>query len=143
MKYLFLLVLMISFQFFSCKNQSDQRSGLQKKNCVDAIIQKDKELGLIRNLACKDQSLSQTIHDYIGAVEKLNFGDCPEKFSLAFQAHLQAWKAIIPLTDEYPDLRGEMHQLFNIIGDGQNGAAFQDKVGDIWSTWSDVEKAMK
>lgn len=110
---------------------------------METIIQKDAELGKIRNHACENQSLSRTIEDYIQALEKLSFQNCPEEFAIAFKKHIKAWDQIIPLTNEYPDLRGEMHQLFNIIGDTENGATFKAKVDEIWSTWALVEKEME
>ncbi len=143
MKNIYPSLFLISILILSCKNQSRQDSNSRELNCIEAIIQKDNGLGQTRNLACKRQSLSKTIQEYISALEKLDFQDCPDDFTTAFQLHLKAWEAILPLTDEHPEMRGEMHQLFNILGDRENGEVFKAKVNDIWTTWSEVEKAME
>ena len=43
------------------------------------------------------------------------------------------------VTDQYPNLRGEMHDLFDIIEKGKDSGAFKTHLKAIWDTWENVE----
>ena len=105
----------------SCKHSSSSQliteteSISNSKNCIKNIIAEDESLGKTRNHNCEKISLSETIRIYANGLEALDFAECPEKFSTAFQSHIKAWKEMIIITDKYPNLRGEMHDLFDEI----------------------------
>lgn len=102
----------------------------------------DDSLGSVRNHACETMSLSAAIRQYTGALVNPDFDTCPGPFIRAFQKHREAWLDVTEVTDNYPGLRGEMHDLFDIIGAGKDGGRFQRLIKAIWDTWEEVEEAM-
>ena len=58
------------------------------------------------------------------------------------EEHMNAWINITEVTDNYPDLRGEMHDIFDIIENGPDSTAFKFLLTEIWTTWEQVEQAM-
>lgn len=139
MKYLYLFfgfVLLIS-----CKNKKNKFK--ESKNCVEVIMQKDNSLGTIRNHDSKNISLSTTIDKYTNSVKNLNFKNCPTNFKNAFLGHLSAWEDIKQVTDNHPQLRGEMHALFDSIKTTNDSLAFTIKLKVIFDTWKEVEIAIE
>jgi hypothetical protein len=110
---------------------------------ISAIIAQDDSLGVVRNHACETIPLAQTIRDYTEALAGLDYSDCPENFTSAFASHRQAWEQLIPFAEQYPDLRGEMHDLFDQLEKGPDAERFKPLVERIWETWREVEKAME
>lgn len=110
--------------------------------CIEHIIAMDDSLGKVRNHACETISLSQTIVDYVQGMNDLDFGSCPKEFTQAFTNHKNAWLRTLKVTDGYPDLRGEMHDLFDAIEAGPDSSDFKPLVKSIWDTWGEVEAAM-
>ena len=76
-------------------------------------------------------------------LSQLDYNACPEAFTTAFEKHIKAWIATIPVLDKYPDLRGEMHDVFDIIEAGEHQDTFKALVKAIWDSWAEVEEAMK
>lgn len=103
----------------------------------------DASLGKIRNHDCETISLSQTILKYTQGVKKINYSNCPKEFVDAFENHRQAWIKMLSVTDKYPDLKGEIHDLFNILEKGNDKETFKPLLKSIWDTWGEVENAMK
>ena len=103
----------------------------------------DDSLGRARNHACETISLSETIRQYARGIENIDYRDCPEAFSTAFNKHRKAWLALLPVTDRYPELRGEMHGLFKQLEAGEHAEQFKPLVKSVWDTWGEVEAAMK
>ena len=136
-KYISATVLLFSLFSLTAQFTADQ------KECMEIIIAEDSEAGKIRNHACEAMDLSATIRQYTSSIESLDFSSCPEEFSLAFKNHIHAWKDLIAFTDEFPDLRGEMHELFKEIEDSPQGEAFKNGVQLIWDTWAEVEQHYK
>ena len=83
---------------------------------------------------CEKVSLSETIQVYVDSLSTLDFSSCPEKFASSFQEHIDAWKAMIAVTDNFPDLRGEMHDIFDEIEKSENPGEFKTRLDKIWST---------
>ncbi len=113
------------------------------RSCIQKVIDQDSILGKKRNHDCESISLSETIRLYIKGIDDIDFDNCPPAFTQAFQNHKKAWKDMIPVTDHHPDLRGEMHDLFDIIESGEQADQFKPALKAIWDTWADVEAAMK
>lgn len=109
--------------------------------CMQRIIAKDDSLGTIRNHACENISLDQTISNYTSALATLDFKYCPENFTNAFTIHRNAWDALIPIVRKYGHKRGEMHLLFKELEISEDSTLFKQKLKFVWDTWSDVEKA--
>jgi DNA phosphorothioation-dependent restriction protein DptG len=136
----FLIGVFISCNQYDTKEQQETK-GLTKveQYCIQQVIDLDDSLGTIRNHACETISLSETIDQYAAAMDKINYKDCPEKFTEAFAKHREAWKAMKDVTDNYPELRGEMHTLFDQIEKGKDSSLFKPRLKNIWDTWGAVE----
>ena len=140
-------IIIICLIFLSCNIQGVSQSKNSKdklaEQCIEDIIARDDVLGSIRNRSCEEISLSETILNYVKEIEKMDFSYCPKYFKVAFTRHIQAWKDMIPVTDHFPTLRGEMHDLFEQIDRSDHGQAYKTVLSNIWSTWDEVEEAMK
>ena len=112
-------------------------------DCMALAIAQDDSLGKIRNQACKTISLSETIRQYAGSIESINYTDCPAAFETGFKKHRAAWIALLPVTDQYPDLRGEMHDLFKQLESGKHAGQFKPLVQSVWDTWAEIEATMQ
>lgn len=112
------------------------------KACIARGIALDDSLGTVRNYTCERISLSETITQYVQGVEAVSFQDCPEEFTKAFQQHLEAWTQMIEVSDHYPDLRGEMQDLFDILEVSEHQDEFQPRLAAIWDAWKEVEGVM-
>jgi len=138
-KYLITILLILLTACNSNRGKKDFTIHASAKECVDYVIAKDDSLGSIRNYASEKQSLSETIDDYVYSLDNLSFSNCPSTFTDAFEEHKDAWVNITEVTDNYPDLRGEMHDIFDIIADGPDSTTFKLLLAEIWATWEQVE----
>jgi uncharacterized protein (TIGR02246 family) len=111
------------------------------ESAMAKVIALDDFLGKLRNRACQRISLSETIRNYTEALALLDFTTCPADFRSGFEQHRLAWLKLLPFTDRYPDLRGEMHSLFSKMEN--DDPAFKQAVKHVWDTWALVEAAMK
>lgn len=134
-----LLVLLVACN--SKRGEKDITVHTSSKECVEYVIANDDSLGGIRNHACEKISLSETIDDYVYSLDNLSFSNCPSAFTVAFEEHKNAWINITEVTDKYPDLRGEMHDVFDIIAIGPDSSEFNFYLAEIWATWEQVELA--
>lgn len=55
------------------------------------------------------------------------------------ESHRQAWLDLRQIADDYPDLRGEMHDLFDIMTEGRDSVRFEALIHVVWDTWTVVE----
>jgi hypothetical protein len=132
--------------FLGCSNSKRDKQSLalanqtnSKQTCIHRIIILDDSLGRVRNRICKTTSLSSAIRQYINAVDKFDLKNCPKDFIEAYKNHIQAWSDILTVTDQYPDLRGEMHDLFDELETGIYSDSFKTLLKLIWDTWKKVE----
>lgn len=147
----FILSLFFTSMFYlSCNNSKNSGKSQSKsetlqspQDCIDSVIALDDSLGKVRNHACERISLAQTIKEYTAGMAQFDYQNCPKDFTEAFKKHREAWLAMIPLVEKYPDLRGEMHDLFDQIEIGEHSEEFEPLLESIWSTWAEVEEAMK
>jgi len=140
------MLLLLASAIINCttqKQKSTPDSSINEKSCMDQVIAIDNDIGGTRNHNCEVMSLSETIKIYTAGIDKIDFKGCPSDFSKAFDDHKKAWTAMLAVTDKYPDLRGEMHDLFKILEEGKDKDSFKPLLAKIWSTWADVEKAME
>ena len=134
MKKLLLLILIT----IGCA-QSERNKAKQYTSCIDIILKEDSRLGNIRNHACEEISLEQTIINYTDSLLGLDFSECPKPFTGAFLNHIEAWVNTIELVTPYDSIRGEMHELFDIIIADDTDSIFSNQVKVIWSTWDSIE----
>jgi hypothetical protein len=141
------LVLLTSLLVVSCGNTDANQSTSTVEdapcNCIFAVIDADAKAGKIRNHSCEQKPLSQTIVDYVGAIRNFNYEGCPDEFKRAMLLHADAWNDLLPVARQFPDKRGEMHDLFTELKSGPGGEEFSLLVDEVWATWADVEKAGK
>ncbi len=105
------------------------------------VLALDSELGIIRNSATKTKPLSTAIREYVAALDTVDFSACPEDFTEAFRFHRNAWEESIQFFEQFGDLRGEMHELFEEIR-GRDVAmrdALERIEVPIWDSWREVE----
>ncbi len=125
------------------RNTSDLNHEMKRVNCVERIFEKDSVLGNIRNHASENISLSEAIINYTRALESLDFTSCPEKFKSAFGEHIEAWKGVAEISNKYPLLRGELHDVFAELEKSEDSIAFKFLVKQVWDTWKTVDESVK
>ncbi|UOK43108.1 MULTISPECIES: hypothetical protein [Flavobacterium] len=127
---------------FSCHTVRKDKTS-KHTDCISHVIAADDSLGKIRNTECETLPLSQTIVNYTHGMQKINMRNCPKAFIKVFQDHVNAWNAIRVVTDRYPEKRGEMHVLFKELEQSKDSVEFKKLQGNIWATWTEVERATK
>lgn len=125
------------------KGETTKITAVQQSECIRRFMSTDDSLGKIRNHACETVSLSKSIQQYVQALRKADYGICLPSFQEAVNKHLDAWQGILKITDRYPDLRGEMHALFDQLEKTKDSAAFKPLLDKIWDTWAGVEEYIK
>ncbi len=147
---LFLMICLGTLWLTACNNtppkspqSTDSTTTSNSTSCIEYIIAQDDSLGGVRNHACENISLAETILQYATAVEQLDYSNCPSGFEAAFRNHCKAWRQMIPFVEKYPDLRGEMHDLFDEFEVGKDTAEFRPLLKEVWDTWADVEGFIK
>lgn len=144
-----LLLFIFTISLLGCRGigekQDSSHTGLDAKQvkCVERIFKKDSVLGDIRNHASEKMSLSQAINNYTSKLEAINYNDCPEKFTSAFLKHIEAWKLVKKVTDKYPSMRGELHDIFAKLEKSNDSTEFKILAQQIWDTWDMVKEHAK
>jgi hypothetical protein len=129
---------------FSCSATKEQGFATKRElRCIDRVIEADSNIGRIRNKQCETLTLSQTIFNYTQAMQEVSTQNCPDGFAKAYESHRQAWLSMIPVTDKYPTMRGEMHVLFRQLEQSEDAVVFKKRLAEIWATWAEVEKFMQ
>lgn len=136
-----ILLAIVVVLLLSCnESASIDKNKAKEKDCVQHIISLDDSLGKVRNRNSKKISLSETILEYAYGINEEDFKNCSPQFTAAFNHHKESWLHMKSITDKYPELRGEMHELFDQIKEGKDSSAFKIRLEAIWNTWADVEK---
>ncbi len=147
MKYL--LILISFLLLLACKgneekpNTSDLKIETDKTNCVNEIFKRDSLFGEIRNHSSEKISLSKTITIYSKNLKSLDYSNCPEEFKLAFHKHNEAWLDFRKVSNKYPLLRGELHDIFTKIEKSEDSTEFKSCLKQILETWKLVEESSK
>lgn len=108
---------------------------------MQAVLERDEALGEVRNHASETAPVADAIRGYTASLERLDFSGTPEAFERAFRAHREAWEGTLPFFERYSDLRGELHDVFDAIQ--ARDSTMERVVRPIWSTWGDVEAAVR
>ncbi len=114
-----------------------------EKSCIETVLRIDDSLGTIRNHACETVSLSQAVTNYTESLGKIDFRQCPAEFTEAFNIHKKAWINFKQVSDIYPALRGEMHDLFDTIEKSADSTEFKKQSKLIWDTWAKIDEIAK
>ncbi|NNF32653.1 MAG: hypothetical protein HKN68_01000 [Saprospiraceae bacterium] len=144
MRTLIILLGSLIICLLSCKGGAKEKpSGNKGEDCIRTVLSKDTSLGSKRNNECKEVSLSTTIDRYVISLSGLDYSECPNLFTEAFKSHIDAWVNMKQVTDSFPNLRGELHDLFDQIEGSKDSIVFKKLLADVWSTWEIVEKESK
>lgn len=141
--YAFLIISLVNCNNFGKDPSAKQVRSPNEKACIERILALDDSLGSIRNEATKKLPISQSIKQYAAALKDLDFESCPPTFTEAFKNHRKAWEEMLTVTDKYPEMRGELHQVFEHIGVSEDSVEFKTRLDRIWSTWEVVEEQSK
>ena len=148
MKYFSMLLLV--FLALACNNSEKKNGKTKLKNvdiktteCIKSILQRDSELGEIRNHSSEQSSLSKTIDDYANSIKSLDYKNCPDNFTIAFHKHIKAWLDLKKVSDKYPELRGELHEIFAELEKKKDSSEFKLLQARISDTWKIVEEITK
>ena len=148
MKYFLNLLLILLL--LSCNNAGNKSSKAKLESvtninteCIESILKKDSVLGQIRNHASEQISLSETIDNYTNSLKSLDYSDCPDNFTIAFHEHIEAWLELKKASDKYPELRGELHEVFSELEKKKDSLEFKSFETKILDTWETVEKITK
>lgn len=109
-------------------------------NCMLQIFAADDSLGSIRNHDPEKIELGVSIERYTSALNQLDFTNCPNDFQEAYQKHIFAWMKMTRVAHRFPDLRGEMHDLFDEIEESEMQDQFKPLLKEIWDTWAVIEQ---
>ncbi|NND44119.1 MAG: hypothetical protein HKN58_02260 [Xanthomonadales bacterium] len=112
---------------------------------IESVLEQDSRLGAERNEATRHMPIARVIEQYVAGLDALDLASCPEDFMLAMRRHRDAWQASVKFFEAYPELRGEMHEVFERIR-AQGAAARSGLEGAeaaIWGTWAEVENAVQ
>jgi hypothetical protein len=108
------------------------------------VLAIDDKLGSARNHASETSSLEDAVREYVTALDAVDFTGCPPDFVEAFSAHRDAWEEALPFLEQFPEMRGEMHSLFEKLkADPMTNPEIETLDKRIWDTWADVEAAAR
>lgn len=116
---------------------------LRERLAIERILAADDQLGDARNHDCEAMTIAEAIARYVAGLDALDFEGAPADFVWAFARHRDAWEDAIPFFATFPELRGEMHALFDQIRRSDDAARteLERLEEEIWETWSAVETA--
>ncbi|MCP4202310.1 MAG: hypothetical protein GY769_10285 [bacterium] len=108
------------------------------------MLAEDTELGGVRNHAPESMPLAEAVRAYVEGLDEIDFGECPPDFATAFKRHRDAWRDSIEYFEQYDEMRGELHGLFDAIRElGDDARIRMESIEkSIWGTWSEVEAAV-
>ncbi|WP_108840677.1 hypothetical protein [Aquimarina sp. Aq78] len=141
------IILLFSLLLLGCNgpNKKENRSfsDIERKSidCVKQIFEKDSIFGNIRNHASEKTSLTEVINDYSKNLKSLDYSHCPEEFESAFSKHIDAWLDFRKISDKYPLLRGELHDIFAVIEKSKDSTEFKSRLNQILETWKIVKES--
>jgi hypothetical protein len=139
-------ILLVILTVLACDSAAPETSGphnIIERNCMSRIIVFDDSLGRIRNHASEKIDLSTTIKQYLKSCRAMNYKNCPLAFNAAIEKHYAAWEKMLPLTNKYPDLRGEMTQLFKQLKTREHAQEFIPLEKAIIDTWVDIDAVLE
>ena len=86
-------------------------------------------------------NLAIAVRTYVLGLDNIDFSDCPKEFTAAYKKHRDAWNDSVAFFEKHDSLRGEMHDLFDLIRkmDSPDREEINRHNDAIMSTWRDVE----
>ena len=111
---------------------------------IRAVIEQDHQLGTARNNASNNAPIARAVAKYVAGLDALDLHRCPADFVVALKRHRDAWHDSIEFFDQYAELRGELHDVFDAIrAKGETHRTMLAAIeADLWGTWEEVEKVM-
>ena len=99
----------------TCTTLWAQAKGKDAAFCMDEIMKGDAEFGKARNHDPESMPIHQAIATYVENIRSMDYSNCPTEFTKLFHAHIDAWQELVPHTEPFAELRGEMHDVFDQI----------------------------
>lgn len=111
---------------------------------IRAVIEQDSRLGKLRNHFSEDAPVARAVEEYVAGLDALDLEHCPPDFVRALHRHRDAWHGSIAFFEEFPNLRGEIHDVFEMIRarDHSSRARLEAVEAEILSTWVAVQNSM-
>ena len=134
---------LVSIALFSCRASAPVAESTPESSML-RVLAADEDAGAVRNEVPHAAPVAQAVRDYVKDLDALDYEGCPADFVAAFRTHRDAWVLMGEYLEPFGDLRGEMHDVFDRIGVDSNPTAgeFQRLLGDVWSTWGEVETSL-
>lgn len=113
-------------------------------SAMTRVLEADSHLGAIRNHNVETMPIAEAIRRYVEGLDALELDHCPDEFVRALQNHREAWNQSIAFFEQFSELRGELHEVFEMIRarDEASSDGLQKAEAEIWSTWTEVEEAV-
>lgn len=128
-----------------CASTGEPDATLSQREAIAHVIAVDEAAGAARNQGTLTQAAASVVRAYADALREIDLEQTPPDFRAAWIAHIEAWEAMLPYLQQHDALRGEMHELFDRLLSESNPSAadFKRLHDEVWSTWADVEQAMR
>lgn len=119
-------------------------SKLSHAAAIRAVLEEDAELGAVRNHASESMPLASAVAAYVRSLDAIDFRKCPADFTAAFERHRDAWQESVRHFEEYEEMRGELHDVFEQIrGVSEDARKRIETIENaLHGTWAEVEAAV-
>ena len=127
----------------ACATSAPSKSS-RAATAIRAVLEEDTRLGGVRNHAPESMPLAEAVRVYVRGLDAIDFGGCPSDFTAAFKRHRDAWQESIRYLEEYEEMRGEIHDLFDEIREvsADSRMRIESLEKGIWGSWAEVETAV-
>ncbi len=129
---------------FACnKVGADQEMSRAYADAILDVYAMDALLAQQRNQLPHDSTLAIAVRSYVRGLNTIDFSDCPGEFARAYREHLDAWAASEEFFEQFDELHGEMHELFDQIRemDESKRAELEKHYQAIFDSWAKVQSA--
>jgi len=99
----------------------------------------------IRDHQSEVEPPAQAVADYVQSLDDIELEHAPADFAAAMRAHRDAWAALIGPLQAFSSDREQMQYLFDRLRQmpPPTGPQFQSLIGNVTSTWSQVDAAAR
>jgi hypothetical protein len=137
-----------------CSREADKATAAAERTraAIERVLKADEKLAKERgNLPPKatPSQIAWSIGVYCDGMERLEMGDCPADFRVAYKQHMRAWRDTQAAVSQLPDsfLEGVFLGFFNGMlrgeldgGSGRLEGDLKRAIERVRTTWEEVEK---